>query len=326
MPTPTNRPPNEPAHATARWFGWLARWLLDEFLAGWRSAESDRAVGSPLVIKRSQRQDDVPSESMPSWEKLLVIAAPTALVSLLVIDLTDKAVREYFVAHALLAGVVSGGLLLGPPLLLIERSLERAQRNRDLAREWNEARASEQREREERARWKRPAEDAIETYLYTADAFTKQLGQHLAQTARDLNAEPAAPTWPGDWWLAIADHARQETFSDLYEFVHEAASRSGAIAITATNTLALYTPLSSYVEQISEIQRQTRAIAEQCNSLWHFQQMGNRPSLEDLRRTAIDKLGRHTENRAHLLAGIMLDLERAAPSVDLPLQLGEDQP
>lgn len=256
-------------------------------------------------------------EPMPTWEKLLVTLALVALVALIVLEQTDPWVRSQFVDHALLAGVVSGGLLLAPLLLIVERSLERAQRARDTERARSDMAAAEQRERRELGRWKRPAEDAIETYLYVADAFNDQLITRLKSGVRDAGVDPERPRYR-DLWKVIADKGPITAFLELYAFIHDAASRSGAIAIGATNTLALYTPLNGYVVRISEVQRVTRSMAEYCSEIWHYQQVGAVPELAPAIDRSIDQLTRLAEQRAHLLAEIKLDLASDAPSVELP--------
>jgi hypothetical protein len=106
---------------------------------------------------------------MPAWERVAVVAVAGLLLVALLLEWTSSGVRGWFVNHALTAGVVSGGLLLAPLLLVLERSLERREQERERLRQeavTAELARAEQRELE---RWKRPARDALETFLFTAD-------------------------------------------------------------------------------------------------------------------------------------------------------------
>jgi hypothetical protein len=230
-------------------------------------------MGIGLTLRRSNLSDDLAAaahgaaenrltrrataliRTMPVWERAVVAVAMAALAALMVLEQLDTGLRAHIARHALLAGVVSGGLLLAPLLIVVERTLDRSRRDREDARE-----------RRELERWRLPAQEAVQTYLDVAVPFTAKLRDLLRDVKPSFNIATATAAEYADAYREFAKQAPNQDCSirRLYLVARDEVARSGAVAIGAASTLALYPPLSTYAGPIYRIQRTTRDLAECC--------------------------------------------------------------
>jgi hypothetical protein len=192
------------------------------------------------------------------------------------------------------AGVLLGLLLLPPLLLVIERELNRRDEQIDQRRHQAEA-----------ERWRRPAIDGVETFMFASDAITRQLNDFVIDRAAKIPG-PGAGDLAGHLLRIASDEPRW--FDELYGFLQNAANRLGGLAVAMTPTIALYVPLGRYVDDLSVQLRLLRDIAESARMV-SFLGADPDPRAQRRVRHAADRIASLAFERMHTLIALKIDLE-----------------
>src|SRR5687768_5167608 len=138
----------------------------------------------------SVSRDDGHGRDGGGWELLGIVLWAGLVTIAVVLKIEDSGTLDFFVKHPVAAGIVSGGLILAPLVWLVERLVQRRERERDERRAAAEAR-----------RWHEPARDSVEVYLRSARRGATAdpdfvAGAYLRQ--RPAVAEPARPVSAAD--------------------------------------------------------------------------------------------------------------------------------
>ncbi len=128
---------------------------------------------------------------MPSWQKWTVLVAVVAAAVLVSLEVFDGWWRDAWKEHPLSAGLVSGGLLLAPLLLVLEQNLERRAKSREQRLGAAIAQAEQNRLENERERWRDPTRDALRTFAHTAIRTRDELHAQLV----DAVDQTSVPAW-----------------------------------------------------------------------------------------------------------------------------------
>jgi hypothetical protein len=218
---------------------------------------------------------------MPPWEKAAVGVAGALAAWLVVMEWADDDWESFFTRHPLLTGLISGGLLLAPLLLVVERSLGR-----------RALRAEKAREEREQERLRKPALNAIDTFRQVATPigalFHEALWRAVERTPTPGKGKPVEELVP------LLARVHPTGFADVESQLRRESAVSGARAADAVAMLALYPPMSELAERCTAVQEATNEMADRCGELAASQ------STDD----AIAALVAAYERRAELLAAL----------------------
>jgi hypothetical protein len=189
--------------------------------------------------------------SMPFWAKVTVALATLMAIVLVVLELECESWRHWWAERPIVAGLVSGGLLLGPLLLVFERLIE-----------GNIAKREAQRLRAEQERWRDPALDALRTYrdearrvLVTLDEQLRAEGQETGETVSNLDRAQL---------VELIAAQRPPGFAAVANAVRARATHSSSLAVSALYLLTLAPQLIEYREPVSSLQHAALDIADRC--------------------------------------------------------------
>jgi hypothetical protein len=206
----------------------------------------------------------MPAEPSPSptlgltVSERLWLTVAVALASIaMALDLFCAPWREWWQQRTLLAGLVSGGLIVPPLLIILERWITRRDR-----------RAAELAAEREREQWHQPAVVALETFISASWTIVFEARRRMQDAARALPGQRLDPSERRTEavWLDLGDEDPRFIETQISWFA-EAATRAGTAALAATPALALYPPLAPYLSLTTAVPRLLRGMEEAATEL-----------------------------------------------------------
>jgi hypothetical protein len=187
--------------------------------------------------------------SLPPSERTWLLGALTIGVGVIALDMTVGGWRDFWQARALTAGLLAGGLIVPPLLIILERFIARRDKQ-----------AEGERARRQQERWRRPAIDAIKAYAFVAVNLELDELQLVRRAAVERLGEHRPTPIPNDdenlrRLLAVLLRPEHDFWRELYDFYSDAAARMSRAALSIIPTLGLYPPLSHIAQEISDSQR-----------------------------------------------------------------------
>jgi hypothetical protein len=189
--------------------------------------------------------------SMPFWAKVTVALAALTAIALVVLELVCESWRHWWADRPIVAGLVSGGLLLGPLLLVFERLIEG-----DIAK--REA----QRLQAEQERWRDPALDALRIYREEARRVPVTLDEQLLAEGQETGETVSNLTRAELVDLIAAQ--RPAGFAAVADAVRARATHASSLAVSALYLLTLAPQLIEYREPVSSLQHAALELADRC--------------------------------------------------------------
>jgi hypothetical protein len=240
--TVIRRPDNEPRLFTIRWWGWTARWVVEELRLGWRTA----------TVWPKPTKSKVPDRALRTLMFFVGLMAVAAIAfELLIVD-----VRDWTSDRPVFVGILSAVAVLTPITFVFERLIE--------AREAQN--------------WRPSAIAGVQTYMWQADRFNDRFLRMLL-TADEQIRQPEEPQSLHAVTVRLA--LRQpEVYERVSQLVRAEADANGQLALSVVSTIALYPPMGSYVDRVWAIQDQLRAIADECIAIAFIRGSGDGPPPE----------------------------------------------
>jgi hypothetical protein len=157
---------------------------------------------------------------MPKPEESLLLGALCTAGVAALIEHAVGSLRTWAVGHPVTVAFLTGAILLLLTVFGVERWLSRA----------------------ESVRWSTPAREALNTWLFAADAAVRAIWERAATTpsASDSLGEPRAP----DEAIRRLAETDPERLRELSDFVRERAQHAVILAMNVIGIVARYEPLA----------------------------------------------------------------------------------
>lgn len=229
---------------------------------------------------------------MSTAERVALAVSAVIGIALVAFEAPDGGFQDFWKNHALLAGLVSGGLILAPVLYVFEQAAQRREREQEQRLAERIQRENAERERLERERWKRPAVRSIATRCSAAQLADRRFVDELIRSV-EQTGDPGLGREPSELITVLAT-GNSQAFGDLAVILHEGELEADTAA--ALSAVALYPPISTFVASLEEIQQTTAEMAAACEQIAGA---GGNAVEDDVTRLAAD-----VRRRQRLLADL----------------------
>jgi hypothetical protein len=210
------------------------------------------------------------------------------------------------VGHPVIAGIISGGVILAPLAFLAERLIARFEDRRD-----------EERAAAELERWRGPAREAAYTYMRAARRTSLQVLDHVVDVIEKLSLpKPREGLGPVFEQISSRDPG---WFADFSEYLDGLSIESGQAASSAVSILALYSPFAEHADDVARSSRLLRHAARESYDVFlALAEQGPDATTSEEDRSRARRLAELLDERDRLLEQLRHDLSEHDPELELP--------